>query len=94
MRKPISQAQARRLIKTINKLLDENARLEKLIQDARRHWIMDYPGGAQIGSLEMTNVLQVLGRVEGARVCGHAVVCSVKGTSLLLYAVPQPSVKP
>jgi hypothetical protein len=64
--------------------------LEEQISKAHRHWLFDYPGGTHIGTLEMTNFLQTLGRVEGARICGHAIVCTTRGTSLLLYAVAQP----
>ena len=81
----ISQSKARAAIKKVSEL-------EAYISKCRQHWHEDYPGGAHLATLSMAGSLQVLGRVEGVRVCGHAVVCSVRGDSLLLYSVKQPEV--
>lgn len=78
----ISQREALRLRKRVEEL-------EDAIAKSRQHWCIDYPGGTHIGTMEMSGVLQTLGRIEGARICGRAVVCTTRGTALLLYAVPQ-----
>ena len=59
---------------------------------AKMDWRTDYPGGTHIGSVGMTNDYKLLGRVEGVRICGSAVVATVNGDWLRLYAVKQPEV--
>lgn len=81
----ISQAEARRLKKRV-------AELEERIEQSRQHWRSDYPGGTHLGSLDMTNNLRLLGRVDGVRICGSAVVATVRDGCLLLYAVKQAEV--
>jgi len=80
----ISQREARRLRARVHEL-------ETIMQQARQYWRQDYPAGIHLGTVSMVNNLQTLGRVEGARICGHAVVVSVRGDSLTLYAVNQPN---
>lgn len=78
----ISQREARRLRKRVNELEDlENRR--------RSYWITDFPG-TSLGSIDLIGNSRMLGRMEGVRMVGHAVVAvATHGkTSVEMYALP------
>ena len=82
----ISQREAHRLRKRVREL-------EERIRESRQNWRTDFPDGRHIGSIDMTNLQNMLGRVEGVRFCGSAVVATVCDKWLRLYAVKQPEVQ-
>lgn len=82
-RKTISQADARRLKARVHQL-------EGILDDQRNCYLREYPGGVHIGTIELSEMRQLLGSVWTARKLDHAVVVSVDGTRIQLYALQQP----
>lgn len=78
----ISQREARRLKKRV-------AELESADEAARRSWITDWPGGAEIAreAYEPTHTIPAV--IKTARLLGHAVVVVPDGRELRFIAVKQ-----
>lgn len=83
-RKPISQAEARRL-------RAENEQLHRERDQQRRAWARDYPGGVNIAQSTYNDSRDFLPAViHNSRKLGHAVVCVADGEKVLYYALPLP----
>lgn len=80
-RKKISQRDAIALQKRVSAL--------EAMQNAQRSaWVCDYPGGTRIGTLRIERDYTA-GRIEAARMLGHAVVVTERNNGeLQLYALP------
>lgn len=77
----ISQREARRLRQQVRQLLDERSM-------QRRSWGRKYPGGVHIGTITVERGY-LAGRIEAARMLGHAVVVTENDDGrLALYALP------
>lgn len=82
-RRIISQRVARELSKRVVALEGER-------NQQRSGWSGDYPGGTNIGSLKRERDW-LAGRIEAARMLGHAIVVTHRGDGeLLFYALPLP----
>ena len=78
----IGQREAHRLQKQVRELLGER-------EMQRRSWARAYPGGTHLGTLTVERDYLV-GRIEAARMLGHAVVVTENDDGkLALYALPQ-----
>lgn len=78
----ISQREARRLRQQVRQLLDER-------EMQRRTWGRAYPGGAHLGAITAERGYLV-GRIEAARMLGHAVVVTENNDGKLMFsALPQ-----
>lgn len=77
----ISQREARALKKRVDEL-------EGMERGRRDRWCRSYPGGTHLGTLTGTrNWLD--GRIEAARMLGHAVVVTTEDTGAIhYYALP------
>ena len=83
MSKPISQREARRFKKRVQGL-------ETQLDDQRRRWGAKYVGGVYLGSLTRDRDW-FSGRVESARMLGHAVVVTEESDGKLnFFALPLP----
>lgn len=82
MRKAISQREARALRKRV-------AELERERDEQRNRWANFFPGGTHIGTL-LAQRDWLRGRIEGARMLGHAVVVTAPNNdgNLEFYALP------
>lgn len=69
----ISQREAHRLQKRVSELQD-------IVERQRRHWVKDYPGGVHLGTIAMEERGYLVGRIEAARMLGHAVVLTSQNT--------------
>lgn len=79
----ISQRQAQALKKRVKEL-------EELEYRRAKYWVNDYPG-MNLGNIDLSGVPRVLGRIEGARRSGHAVVVTVpngNNTVVELFSCP------
>lgn len=77
----ISQREAVRLQKRV-------AALEAIITEQRKRWTGDYPGGVHIGTVNRERD-NLAGRIEAARMLGHAVIVIEQNTGTLeFYALP------
>ena len=77
----ISQREAARLKRRVLELLEQEGR-------RRQAWVRDYPGGTHLGTISMERGYLV-GRIEAARMLGHAVVVTEQNDGQLrLYALP------
>lgn len=77
----ITQAEARRLKKRVQEL-------EDIIDRQRSKWVADYPGGVGLGTLQRPDDW-LRGRIEGARLLGHAVVVTEDNNGKLrFFALP------
>ena len=77
----ITQTEARRLKKRVKEL-------EDILEGQRRKWVLDYPGGVCLGSLPRPNDW-LCGRIENARLRGHAVVVTENNDGeLRFFALP------
>jgi hypothetical protein len=82
---PISQREARRLMKRV-------AKLETMLMAQRSTYSGTYPGGTHIESVEFdTFKNEALVAVKTARRLRHVVVAVENGKMLQLYALPHPS---
>jgi hypothetical protein len=83
----ISQREARRLRKRV-------AALEREERERRFRWVETYPGGTHLGTITMPRDWLV-GRIEAARLLGHAVVVTVPTNNgeIRVYALPLAEVK-
>lgn len=73
----ISQREARQLRKRV-------LVLENIIAQQNRSWVTEWPSNICIGLMGADAV--TIARVQTARKLGHAVVVTVSGTDLALYA--------
>ena len=81
MTKPISQRQAREYRRRANELEDQ-------LDSQRRRWNAEYVGGTHLGTLTYERDW-FIGRIESARMLGHAVVVTEEGDGKLkFYALP------
>lgn len=81
--KQISQREARQLRKRV-------ANLEKMIEQQNNCYVLDYPGGAHIGTVSWEHDTHIASSVYTARRLGHAVVAVSNGARRFdLYAVKQ-----
>jgi hypothetical protein len=77
----ISQREARRLRKRVQEL-------EAAQRHARNRWSSDYPGGACLGCIDRDKDW-LSGRIEAARLLGHAVVITENNEGrLTFHALP------
>lgn len=77
----ISQREAVRLRKRV-------AELESILDDQRNRWCQQWPGGIHLGKLTIERSW-LIGRIEGARMLGHAVVVSTDTDGVLhMHALP------
>lgn len=82
----ISQREARRLKRLVERLQDE-------LRRQRYTWAEEFPGGTKIAQLVCQSQF-VMGSISAARELHHAVVCTVDESGLLrFYALPLPEVK-
>lgn len=82
MTKPISQRQAREFRRRAKELEDQ-------LDRQRRRWSAEYVGGTPLGTLSYERDW-FIGRIEAARMLGHAVVVTEEGDGKLkFYALPQ-----
>lgn len=79
MSKRISQREARRLRKRV-------AVLEDLERRRYSAWAREYPSGTHVGSISWPGRNTTTEAVRVARLLGHAVIVTVDGTELRLYA--------
>lgn len=83
MTKPISQREARRFKKRAKELEDQ-------LDRQRRRWSSEYVGGVHLGNL-LRDRDWFSGRIESARMLGHAVVVTEEGDGKLnFFALPLP----
>ena len=79
----ISQREAGRLKKRVE-------RLEGIIKSQRNKWAADYPGGTHLGTITRDRDW-FSGRIESARLLGHAVVVIEQSDGVMrFYALPLP----
>lgn len=85
----ISQASARRFKMRA-------AALEEAEEQRRNRWASSYPGGVHIGSVSFADMQRHAGRIEAARLLGHAVVATISsdGVAVNFYALPLAEAKP
>ena len=83
----ISPREARRLRKHI-------AELEHVLEEQRRVYGSDWPGGTNIATASFANIPEQKSAIKTARWLGHAVVAVPSGDSILFYALPLPKVTP
>jgi hypothetical protein len=82
----ISRREARRLKKRVEEL-------EKILDEQKRSWAREWPGGVHLGTIDCTHK-DYDTKVLVARKLGHAVVLTHHNTDKLeMYALPLP-VKP
>jgi hypothetical protein len=74
----ISQREARRLKKRI-------AELEQIEMNRRNSWSADYPGGTHFWTLTVADDSKAA--IGTARKLGHAIVATLDGAQLRLYAL-------
>lgn len=82
----ISQREARRLRRRV-------AYLEEIFRGQRNAWLMNYPLGVNIDSIELSSTDTAVTAISTARKLGHAVVCTLDmthGRTVQLYAVKLP----
>ncbi len=84
----ISQREARRLKKRVDEL-------ETVLNEQRRSWVSDWPGGVHIASVSWAAPDATCARIKVARQLGHAVVATDAddGKRIEFRALPLP-VKP
>lgn len=79
----ISQREAMRFRKRVSEL-------ESLIAKQRKKWSAEYVGGINLGSITMERSF-LAGRIEAARLLGHAVVITEENNGVLrVLALPNP----
>ena len=79
----ISQNETRRLRRRVREL-------EEVLDGQRRSWSNDWPGGRMLGSI-IRDRAWLTGRIEGARILGHAVVVTTTDDGKLSFrALPLP----
>lgn len=79
----ISQREAHRLVKRVQKLEDERDR-------QRRRWSSEYPGGTHLGYISHERDW-FSGRLEAAQILKHAIVCRVDDSGKInFYACELP----
>lgn len=84
MSKGISQREARALRKRVEELTNER-------NMQRRAWGRQYPGGVHLGTLGIDDTW-FRGRIEGARLLGHAVIVTEESDGKLkFFALPLPA---
>lgn len=76
MRKQISQREAHRLQKRVEKL-------EAAVKDHRRAWAREWFGGVHLGSVVVGD--RVAGSIDAARRLEHAVVAVIEGNEVRFY---------
>jgi len=81
MRPAISQREARRLRRRVQEL-------EAELQTQRSTWSREWPGGVHLCNLEVS--LVDYARLETARKLDHAVVVTLSGREVRMYALPLP----
>lgn len=84
-RAQISRREARRLKARV-------AELEEILEDQRRSWSANWPGGVHIASLSWTVEQMTVARIATARKLGHAVVATDAddGKRIEFRALPLP----
>lgn len=79
--KKISQQKARALQKRVDEL-------ERLQIKQRNAWVEDYPGGVNLGAVNLEPSGWLQGRLEAARMLGHVIVATTrKSGALHFYAL-------
>lgn len=82
-RPKISQREAQRLRKRV-------AELEQAEQTRLAAYRQDYPGGAHLVTIDLTNLPESRGRLQGASKLGAALVGKIDGATLNLFGVLKP----
>jgi len=75
----ISQREARRLKKRVQEL-------ELLHAQQHRLWGAEYPGGVSLGRLKLSRDW-LMGRIEAARLLGHAIIITEAENEIHFYAM-------
>jgi len=75
----ISQREARRLKTRVREL-------EALHAQQRRRWGCENPGGVELGYVALSRDW-FMGRIEAARMLGHAIIITEKENKIYFYAV-------
>lgn len=77
-RKLVSQRLARKLLKKVQELEDQNHR-------RIASYFSDYPGGVHVQTLNLSELPAA--RLQVASKLGHALVAKISGADLVIYAV-------